>query len=123
MKQSITKLFSLLFFISAIFSACSKPDLEKPRPTPIPPPVDNPVPGNLKGTLRFLAAVDLSGQPYHSSNLQAVVSIEKANGEEVIKDKILTLDLNSTVKTATIELPEGDYKLTAFRMVYGSVNT
>lgn len=121
MKQSITKLFSLLFFIS-IFSSCSKPDLDTPNPRPVPPPVNNPIPGT-SGSLRFQAIIDLTGQPYHSSNLFAVVSIAKSNGEEVIKEKTLSLDLSSPVKTAAIELPEGNYKLTSFRMVYGSVNT
>ena len=122
MSQSLTKLFSLLFFISAIFSACSKPDLEKPNPRPLPPPVDQPVPGK-SGSLRFQAMVDLTGQPYHTSNLHAVVSIAKSTGEEVIHEKMLSLDLASPVKTTIFELPEGDYKLTGFRMVYGSVNT
>src|SRR5690606_29395721 len=31
--------------------------------------------------------------------------------------------LSNSVNTATIQLPEGDYKLTGFRLVYGGVNT
>ncbi|MGZ8538877.1 MAG: hypothetical protein ACXWV9_11470, partial [Flavisolibacter sp.] len=119
MRQSITKLFSLLFIISAFFAACTKPNLEGPTTPPPPPP---PVPGS-SGSIKFQAMVDLTGQPYHSSNLTAVVSIAKSTGEEVIKEKILTLDLATPVKTATIELPEGDYKITGFRMVYGTANT
>ena len=116
MRHRITP-FRRLFFFLIIFSACSKTDLQKPIPNPSPAPV------GPTGTIRFQALVDLAGQPYHNSNLHAVVSITGTNGNEVIKDKMLTLNLASPVKTASFELPEGDYKLTGFRLVYGGVNT
>lgn len=122
MKQRLT-ISQLLFFFLIIFSACSKTDLEKPTPNPVPGPNPTPAPVGQPGTIKFQAMIDLSGQPYHSSNLHAVVSITGVNGNEVIKEKILTLNLSNPVKTATIELPEGDYKLTGFRLVYGGVNT
>ena len=117
------KPFQLLFFFLVIFSACSKTDLEKPRPNPLPGPNPTPLPVGMPGTIKFHATIDLAGNPYHSSNLHAVVSISKTNGEEVIRDSTLILDLSNNVKTASIQLPEGDYKLTSFRLVYGSVNT
>ena len=117
------KPFQLLFFFLIIFSACSKTDLEKPRPNPLPGPNPTPLPVGLPGTIKFHATIDLAGNPYHSSNLHAVVSISKTSGEEVIRDSTLILDLSNNVKTASIQLPEGDYKLTSFRLVYGSVNT
>ena len=116
MQPRITP-FKLIFFFLIIFTACSKTELDKPVPNPSPAPV-----GQV-GSFRFQAAVDLAGHPYHNSNLHAVVSISKPNGEEIIKDSILTLDLSNSVNTATIQLPEGDYKLTGFRLVYGNVNT
>jgi hypothetical protein len=125
MRQRITIPTSLLFFLMTIFAACSKKDIEIPKPIPVPNPVPTPnLPSPIDmGSFYFHAMVDLTGQPYHSSNLHAVVSIEKAGGEQVITDSMLVLNIGNPVKTATLQLPEGDYKLTGFRMVYGSVNT
>jgi hypothetical protein len=124
MKQRITIQFSILFFFMIFLAACSKKDIEIPKPAPGQnPPVPNvPAPINT-GSFSFHAMADLTGQPYHSSNLHAVVSIEKASGEQVITDSMLVLNIGNPVKTATLQLPEGDYKLTSFRMVYGSINT
>ena len=124
MRNSITTTFSLLIFLSLILAACSKKDIEIPKPVPgQPSPIPNvPTPINM-GSFSFHAMADLTGQPYHSSNLHAVVSIEKASGEQVITDSMLVLNIGNPVKTAGLQLPEGDYKLTSFRMVYGSVNT
>jgi hypothetical protein len=36
---------------------------------------------------------------------------------------MLTLNLNGMVTTSSMQLPLGEYKLTRFRLVYGSVNT
>ena len=123
--RTITKPASIILFLLFILSACSKERVIQPPPqipgsgnggTPPPVPVD-------KALLRFVANADLTGQPYHSSNLRAVVTIVNEKGEEVAKDKTLTLSLPNPVKTENIELPVGNYKVTSFRMEYGSVNT
>ena len=119
--KAITKPTRILIFFLFILSACSK---EKIIPTP------QPGNGNGGGTpvvekvsMRFVTNADLSGQPYHSSNLRAVVTIVNDKGQEIAKDKLLSLTLPNPVQTESIELPVGNYKLTSFRMEYGSVNT
>ncbi len=125
MRSGLTKTTRLLVLLVFIFSACTKPDI--PRPTGPQKPGGGDQPNTpqpvKKGSLRFLPSMDLLGQPYHSSNLRAVVSISKANGELVAQDQLLVLNLSAPVQTATLELPAGDYKLTSFRMEYGSVQT
>ena len=86
-------------------------------------PGKDPVPTTEKASFRFITNLDLAGQPYHSSNLHAVVSIKNEKNEEVIKDSILLLNLTGMVTTGAIELPLGNYKLTSFRIEYGGVNT
>ncbi len=125
MRSGFTKPTSLLVLLVLVFTACTKPDIPTPTAPQKPggggfPNTPQPV---KKGSFRFFPSVDLAGQPYHSSNLRAVVSISKANGESVIKDQLLALNLSAPVQTATLELPAGDYKLTSFRMEYGSVQT
>jgi len=122
MRKSITKPANLIFSLLFLLSACSKDDIRKPVPVPpgnggAPPPVVE------KGVIKFTTNADLTGQPYHSSNLRAVVSIVNEKGEEVAKDKVLTLTLPNPVTTGSIELPVGNYRLTSFRMEYGSVQT
>lgn len=123
MRSRLTKPATLLLLLVVFITACSKTDIRKPE-VPGNPGGNPNNPGPAKnGSFRFLPSVDLTGQPYHSSNLKAVVSISRANGEQVIKDQLLTLNLSAPVQSATLELPAGDYKLTAFRMEYGSVQT
>ena len=123
--RTITKTSSVILFLLFILSACSKDRIIQPPPTTpgngnggTPPPV----PAD-KALVRFVTTADLTGQPYHTSNLRAVVTIVNEKGEEVAKDKLLTLELPNPVKTQNIELPVGNYKITSFRMEYGSVNT
>jgi hypothetical protein len=52
-----------------------------------------------------------------------MVTIVNERGEEVAKDKPLSLSLPNPVKTESIQLPIGTYRLTSFRMEYGSVYT
>lgn len=123
--RTITKPASIIFFLLFILSSCSKDEIIK---TPPPPPGDGnsgtiPPPAVEKSSVHFIANADLTGQPYHSSNLRASVSIVNEKGEEVAKDKLLTLSLPNPVKTQSLELPVGNYKLTSFRMEYGSVQT
>jgi hypothetical protein len=125
MRSGSIKPTRLLVLLVVILTACTKPDIQRPTGPQKPggggsPNTPQPV---KKGSFRFLPSVDLTGQPYHSSNLRAVVSISKANGEQVVKDQLLTLNLSAPVQTATLELPAGDYKLTSFLMEYGSVQT
>jgi hypothetical protein len=101
-----------------LITACSKQDLSR---NPQNPPVSQPTTEN--GMFRFSIPVALTGEPYHSSNLTAVVSIAKENGQVVWKDTALNVTTGMPVKTAAIQLPTGDYKLTSLRLVYGSVNT
>lgn len=119
--RTFTKPTSIIFLFLLILSACSKEKLVPP-PThdnggePIPPVAE-------KAMLRFTMNVDLTGQPYHTSNLRAVVTIVNDKGQEVAKDKLLFLNLPNTVQTESIELPVGNYKLTSLRMEYGSAHT
>jgi hypothetical protein len=125
MRIRVTKPANLFFMLVIVVTACTKADIKKPPVSPTPPDETptGPAQPSKTGTFRFLPAGDLTGQPYHSSNLRAVVSITKANGAPVVQEQIVTLDLSAPVKTSVLELPAGDYKLTAFRMEYGSVNT
>jgi hypothetical protein len=119
MKAQFAKLTALLLMALFFVTACSKDDLfEKPIPGKDTPgkPVDS-------GAIRFTATVDLTGQPYHSSNLTAVVSIINEKNDTVVKEKMLTLNLDGSVTSETMHLPAGTYKLTHFRLVYGSVHT
>jgi hypothetical protein len=123
MATRITKAASILFLFMLILSSCSKEPVLPPGNgggTPPPPPPPVPV---ERALVSFTTNADLTGQPYHSSNLQAVVTIVNDKNEEVAKEKMLTLSLPNPVKTQAIELPVGNYKLTSFRMVYGGVNT
>jgi hypothetical protein len=124
--RTSTKPATILLFILFILSACSK-DRIIPPPTPpgngggdgggsTPPPTQ-------KAMVHFVTNADLTGQPYHSSNLRAVITVVNDKGEEIAKDQILTLTLPNPVNTAAIELPVGDYKLSSFRLEYGSVQT
>jgi hypothetical protein len=119
--KSVTKPTRILFFILFILSACSK---ERIAPTP---PSDHTGGGGTpvveKAWIRFVTNADLTGQPYHTSNLRAVITIVNDKGKEVAKNKLLSLSLPNPVQTENIELPIGNYKLTSFRMEYGSVNT
>jgi hypothetical protein len=110
-----------LWFVIAmiLMSSCTKDDIF-PNPTPTDPVPTTPT---ELGLVRFVADADLAGQPYHTSNLTAVVSISNEKNEEVVSEKMLSLSLAGTVKTETLQLPVGNYKLTRFRLVYGSVNT
>src|SRR6478672_10197555 len=118
--RTITKQASIIFLIVAILSACSKERI-----------TNTPAPGNSGGTpttpsaekanIRFSTSVDLTGQPYHSSNLRAAVTIINEKGELVMKDKVLSLNVGNPVVTEGIELPIGNYRLASFRLEYGSV--
>ncbi len=119
MKQNILTPVTLLIALLVILASCKK----DPVPAPIPTPGKDPVPGGQKAIVRFTTNLDLTGQPYHSSNLQAIVSIKNHRNEEVIKDSTLLLNLNEPVTTTTIELPVGTYHLTSFRIEYGGVHT
>jgi len=118
--KTITKPTRILFFFLFILSACSK---EKITPPPPPPPPDHGSYGGTpvveKASMHFITNADLTGQPYHTSNLRAVVTIVNDKGQEVAKDKYLFLSLPNPIKTEGIELPLGNYKLTSFRMEYG----
>jgi hypothetical protein len=121
--RTITKPTTIILFLLFILSACSKDDIIK-----IPPPDNNggegtPPPVIEKAPVYFMTNADLTGQPYHTSNLRAVVTITNEKGEEVVKEKILSLSLPNPVKTETVQLPIGNYRLTSFRMEYGSVYT
>jgi hypothetical protein len=120
--RTITKPTRIILFLLFILSACSKDDIIK-----IPPPGngggDTPPPVTEKASVHFITNANLTGQPYHTSNLRAVVTIVNEKGEEVAKDKILSLNLPNPVRTESIQLPIGNYRLTSFRMEYGSVST
>lgn len=116
MKPRTVKLIACCILLSAIFFSCSKEPL---IPSPAP---GNPTP-TPAGNVSFLTDQNLAGAPYHSSNLMAVVTIASMNNEIVANEKTLALDLGSKVQTANLQLPVGKYKLTRFRLVYGSVNT
>lgn len=118
MKSGIVKLIALFSLALAVFASCSKEPL-MPKPTPTP---GNPGP-SPSGKIVFAVNQSLTGEPYHSSNLTAVVTVVDKNNRVVADEKLLTLDLNGTVKTENMELPAGTYKLTRFRLVYGSINT
>lgn len=120
--RTITKPASILLSFLLILSACSKDDIIT-NPPPGNGGSENPPPVAEKTLIRFTTNADLTGQPYHTSNLRAVVTVVNEKGEEVMKDKLLTLSLPNPVKTQAIELPVGNYKLTSFRMEYGSVYT
>lgn len=119
--RTITKPTTIILFLLFILSACSKDDIIK-IPIPehgggTPPPVVE------QGSVSFMTNADLTGQPYHTSNLRAVVTIVNEKGQEVVEDKILSISLPNPVKTGSIQLPEGNYRLSSFRMEYGSVQT
>jgi hypothetical protein len=118
--RTITKPTSIILFLLFILSACSK---ERIVQTPPPGNGGESTPPVEKAMVRFVTNADLTGQPYHTSNLRAVVTIVNDKGQEVAKDKLLSLTLPNPVQTEAIELPIGSYKLTSFRMEYGSVNT
>ena len=117
MKPLFSKLTVLLIFIATL-TACSKEDvLKNPQPVPVPPPPAE------RASFSFTAVVDLAGKPYHSSNLSAVITVVNDKNEEVLKEKLLSLNLEGSVKTETLQLPVGIYKLTGFRLVYGNTLT
>ncbi|MGV3527929.1 MAG: hypothetical protein ACO1OO_03465 [Flavisolibacter sp.] len=121
MTTAITK--PLTWFIAFIFflAACTKPTTE--IPAPVQQPGEPPTVPAQKGSFQFSANVDLSGQPYHSSNLHAVITVKNEAGAEVVKEQMIGLTLPTPVNTGVLELPVGKYKLSSFRLVYGSVNT
>ncbi len=119
MKRIISSPVNLIIALLFILVSCKK----DPVTTPIPIPGKDPVPTVQKASIRFTTNLDLTDQPYHSSNLQAVVNIKNDRNEEVIKDSVLQLNLNAPVTTGIIELPLGNYKLTSFRIEYGGVHT
>jgi hypothetical protein len=113
-KRSSIFLLPILFLL---ITGCKK------DPIAVPPPGNNPQNNIEKGSFSFSSSLDLSGQPYHTSNLRAVVSIINDKNVEVIKDSVVQITINGFVKTGALELPLGNYKLTSFRLEYGSVNT
>ncbi|HEX8331324.1 MAG TPA: hypothetical protein VF622_01810 [Segetibacter sp.] len=116
MKTLFSKSICFLFVIT-LLGSCSKDNIV---PSPVEPVPTNPA---EMGLFRFIADVNLTGEPYHQSNLTAVVSIINGKNEEVVNEKTLSLNLDGTVKSEAIQLPVGNYKLTRFRLVYGGVNT
>lgn len=116
MKSGIVKLIARSFLSLAILYSCSKEPL-KPTPTP-----ENPPPTPI-ANVSFVTDLTLTGAPYHTTNLAAVVTIAKMDNSTVADEKMLMLDLSGKVKTESLQLPVGNYKLTRFRLVYGSVNT
>ncbi|MES2649007.1 MAG: hypothetical protein V4717_19165 [Bacteroidota bacterium] len=120
MKTRITTSALFMLTLLLMLAGCKKDPIVQPRPIP---GKDSIPPASEKAVFRFVTNAELTGQPYHTSNLRAVVSITNQNNEVVINEKILTLDLNAPVSTQSIELPQGNYKLTSFRLEYGSVNT
>ena len=117
MKLSISTPANLIIALFFILASCKKDRV------PTPTPGTEPVPVTQKGSIRFTTNLDLTGQPYHSSNLQVVVTIKNEQNREVVKDSTLLLTLNGQVTTTIIELPAGNYKLSSFRIQYGGVNT
>lgn len=122
MRNSITRPANWIILLLFILAACSKDDIFH-HPQPVPDDGGTPPPAAEKGSFRFTTNADLTGLPYHSSNLRAVVTIVNEKGDEVAKDKLLMLNLPNPVTTENIELPAGNYRLTSFRMEYGSVQT
>src|SRR5215217_1667613 len=121
MNFQLSKLTAFLFMLSFLFSACLKDDL-----------FEKPIPGGNEGTpgkpadsssFRFAVTVDLTGHPYHASNLAAVVSIVNEKNDIVLHERVLSLDMNGVVKSEPAKLPVGTYSITRFRLVYGTVNT
>jgi hypothetical protein len=119
--KSITKPTKILFFLLFILSACSKEKIVQTTPPDHSDGGGTPV--VEKASMHFVTNADLTGQPYHTSNLRAVVTIVNDKGQEVAKNKLLSLSLPNPVQSESIELPLGTYKLTSFRMEYGSVQT
>lgn len=119
MKQNILKPVNIILAFLITLSSCKK----QPDVGPSPIPGNDPPPTGQKASVRFETNIDLSGQPYHSSNLKAIVSIKNANGALVLSDSMLSVDLSGKVTTQLIELPLGTYKVTGFRLEHGSVNT
>lgn len=112
---------NLVFLFILFFTACKKDDLIQPVPRPgnggqVPVPV-------RAGVVRFTSTVSLAGEPYHPTNLQAIVTLTDSADREVLKDKALQLTLEGRLTTQPIKLAAGKYKLTAFRLEYGNVNT
>jgi hypothetical protein len=118
--STITKSTTIIILLLGLLSACSK---EKIIQVPPAGGEGHPIPPVEKSFIHFSTNADLTGQAYHETNLRAVVTIVNARGEEVVKNKPLSLSLPHPVKTESIELPVGNYKLTAFRMEYGAAYT
>jgi len=116
MKSVLSKQLAYVFFIFTVLASCSKQPLEQ-IPTP-----GEPVP-TTSGVVSFSVNQDLNGAPYHSSNLTAVVTIVNKQNTTVVNEKTLTLTLNGSIKSESLSLPQGTYKLTQFRLVYGGMNT
>lgn len=117
MKSKILSPVNLIVALILFLGSCKKDSVI------VPSPGNNPQNNIEKGSFSFSSNLDLSGQPYHSSNLRAVVSIINDKNVEVIKDSVIQITINGFVKTGTLELPIGNYKLTSFRLEYGNVNT
>lgn len=119
MKRVVFNVVSTLVLILLFAVSCSKDPITR-IPTPS---VPVPEPNVPSGVFRFTTNVNLTGEPYHSSNLKAVVTVINNKNEEVLKDTSVTLEIAGNIKTASLTLPVGDYQLTSFRLVYGNVNT
>jgi hypothetical protein len=118
--RTIAKTTTIIFLVLGILSACSK---EKINHVPPAGGEGHRTPPAEKSFIHFSTNADLTGQAYHETNLRAVVTIVNNRGEEVVKNKTLSLSLSHPVKTENLELPKGSYKLTAFRMEYGAAST
>lgn len=117
MKHIALKPLNIIIALILFLGSCKK------DPIAVPSPGNTPQNNIEKGNISFFNSLDLSGQPYHTSNLRAVVTIINDKNVEVIKDSLIQITINGFVKTGTLELPIGNYKLTSFRLEYGSVNT
>jgi hypothetical protein len=121
--RTFTRPASIILLVVFVLSACSKDSI---IPTPVPPVGSGggPTPAPIeKAMVRFATDANLAGEPFHTSNLRAVITVEDDKGQQVLKEKLLSLNLPGPVSTESIELPVGNYKLTSFRMEYGSVFT
>lgn len=117
MKTTLIKIVFTLLMLAMFLSGCKK------DPHPIELSHDDPQGGTEQAIFSFKSNLDLSGQPYHSSNLTAVISVKNHAGFEVIKDSVIQITLNEGVKTTHLKLPLGSYTLTKFRLEYGSAST
>lgn len=118
MKSGLLNQLLQFFLLTALLAACSKQPLE-----PIPTPDGQPQGPQPKSSVSFVVNQPLEGGPYHSSNLTAVVTIVNKENVVVVDEKQLSLNLDGSIQTESLLLSNGQYKLTRFRLVYGSVQT